>query len=180
MNCWCLVEKPLKNKSAGHELHKCSEWIQLRENFFCLQQIISSTACWCNSWPFNYLYDKFSIQGRGLWYHRSLYVSLWFTGYGFLEIVYKEAIEIEFSEKEIEHAREKEFPIIYKGKKLKRTFFSDFCVFNKIIVEVKTNSDGITEDAIPQTLNYLKASGHRVGLIINFGKRKLEYKRPIL
>ena len=107
----------------------------------------------------------------------SVYNSL---GYGFLEIVYKEAMEIEFSEKKIEHIREKEFPIIYKGIKLKRTFFSDFAVFNKIIVEVKTNPDGITDDAIAQTLNYLKASGHRVALIINFGKRKLEYKRLIL
>jgi len=101
-------------------------------------------------------------------------------GYGFLEIVYKEAMEIEFCENEIEHIREKEFPIIYKGRKLKRTFFSDFSVLNKIIVEVKTNPDGISEDAISQTLNHLKASGDRVGLIINFGKRKLEYKRLIL
>lgn len=100
-------------------------------------------------------------------------------GYGFLEVVYKDAMEIEFIEKEMEQQREKEFPIIYKGRKLKRTFFADFSIFDKIIVEVKTNTDGITEDAIAQTLNYLKASGYRIGLIINFGKRKLEYKRVI-
>lgn len=98
-------------------------------------------------------------------------------GYGFLEFVYNDAMEIEFTEKQMEHLREKEFPIIYKGTKLKRTFFTDFAVFDKIILEVKTNADGISEDAVAQTLNYLKASGNRVGLIINFGKRKLEYKR---
>ena len=100
-------------------------------------------------------------------------------GYGFLEVVYKDAMEIEFVENEKEHQREKEFPILYKGRKLKRTFFIDFLMFDKVIVEVKANADGITEDAIAQTLNYLKASGNRVGLIINFGKRKLEYKRVI-
>ena len=52
-------------------------------------------------------------------------------------------------------------------------------MFNKIIIEVKANADGISEEAIAQTLNYLKASGNRVGLIINFGKRRLEYKRVI-
>lgn len=101
-------------------------------------------------------------------------------GYGFLEIVYKDAVEIEFDEKKMEYKREKEFPITYNAKILKRTFFTDFTLFNKIIVEVKTNAEGISEDAIAQTLNYLKASGYRVGLIINFGKRKLEYKRLIL
>ena len=100
-------------------------------------------------------------------------------GYGFLEIVYKDAMEIEFIENEMDHVREREFPILYKGKKLKRTFFSDFSAFEKIIVEVKTNAEGISEDTIAQTLNYLKASEYRVGLIINFGKRKLEYKRLI-
>jgi GxxExxY protein len=75
--------------------------------------------------------------------------------------------------------REQEFPVLYKGKKLKRTFFTDFTIFEKIIVEVKTNADGISKDAIAQILNYLKAPGYRVGLIVKFGKRKLEYKRLV-
>jgi len=101
-------------------------------------------------------------------------------GYGFLEIVYKDAMEIEFSENNMANIREKEFPILYKGNRLRRTFFTDFLLFEKIVVEVKTNADGITEDAVAQTFNYLKASGNKVGLIINFGKRKLAYKRLIL
>lgn len=100
-------------------------------------------------------------------------------GYGFLEIVYKDAMEIDLVEREIPHQREEEFPIFYKGRRLKRTFFADFIVFDKIIVEVKANADGIAEEAISQTINYLKASGNRVGLIINFGKQRLEYKRVI-
>jgi GxxExxY protein len=100
-------------------------------------------------------------------------------GYGFLEVVYKDAMEIEFIENKKEYQREKEFPILYKGRKLKRTFNTDFMLFEKIILEVKTRADGIQDDTIAQTINYLKASGSRVGLIINFGKRKLEYKRVV-
>ncbi len=100
-------------------------------------------------------------------------------GFGFLEVVYKDAMEIEFIDKEKKHQREKEFPILYKGKKLKRTFNADFMLFEKIIIEVKTKADGIQDDTIAQTINYLKASGIRLCLIINFGKRKLEYKRVV-
>lgn len=100
-------------------------------------------------------------------------------GYGFLEVVYKDAMEIEFVENKMEHQRESVIPVIYKGRKLNRIFYSDFTLYNKIIVEVKTIAEGITDDALAQTLNYLKASGNKIGLIINFGKRKLEYKRVI-
>lgn len=101
-------------------------------------------------------------------------------GYGFLEIVYKDAMEIEFLDNEMEHLREKEFPVFYKEQKLKRSFYADFTLFGKIIVEVKACADWISEETIAQTINYLKSSGYRLGLIINFGKRKLEYKRLIL
>ena len=100
-------------------------------------------------------------------------------GYGFLEIVYKDAMEFEFAERELEYCREKELPINYKGRKLNRSFFADFVLFDDIIVEVKSNVDGITDDAVAQTLNYLKASGNKLGVIINFGKRKLDHKRLI-
>jgi GxxExxY protein len=68
----------------------------------------------------------------------------------------------------------------YKGKILKHKFKTDFTVFENIIVEVKSGEDGIIESTISQTLNYLKVSGCRVGLIVNFGKTRLEYKRLIL
>ena len=100
-------------------------------------------------------------------------------GYGFLEVVYKDAMEIEFVENEIPYQREKEFPVIYKYRQLKRTFFADFEIFDKIIIEVKSNAENISDETIAQTLNYLKVSGYRLGVIINFGKKKLEYKRLI-
>ena len=100
-------------------------------------------------------------------------------GYGFQEIVYKDAMEIEFRDRDIPFLREPEFSIDYKGIILKHSFYSDFNVFKKIIVEVKVNKDGIADFAIAQTLNYLKASGMKLGLIINFGGTSLDYKRLI-
>jgi GxxExxY protein len=100
-------------------------------------------------------------------------------GYGFLEVVYKDAMEVEFLKRDLNYRREDEHPIEYKGEILKHRFFADFTLQEDIIVEVKANKDGITDDAIAQTLNYLKASGIRLGLIVNFGKTSLEYKRLI-
>ena len=97
-------------------------------------------------------------------------------GYGFLEIVYKDAMEIEFIQRDMNFKREDEHSIIYKGTVLKHKFFADFTLCENIIVEVKANKDGITDEAIAQTLNYLKASGIKLALIINFGKTSLEYK----
>lgn len=100
-------------------------------------------------------------------------------GYGFSEIVYKDAMELEFLEKEINYMREEEQQVNYKGQTLKHSFFSDFTINQNIIIEVKSNKDGITDDAVAQTLNYLKASGLNLALIVNFGKTSLEYKRLI-
>ena len=100
-------------------------------------------------------------------------------GYGFLEVVYKDAMEFEFTEREIKFRREDEHNINYKGIILKHKFFADFTLFDEVIVEVKATKDGITDDTIAQTLNYLKASGIKLALIINFGKTSLEYKRLV-
>lgn len=100
-------------------------------------------------------------------------------GYGFLEVVYKDAMEIEFLQRYMDYCREDEHCIDYKGTILKHKFFADYTLFNEIIVEVKANKDGITPEAIAQTLNYLKASGIKLALIINFGKTSLEYKRLV-
>ncbi len=97
-------------------------------------------------------------------------------GYGFLE-VYKDAMEIEFLESYMDYKREQLLNIHYKGTIRKHTFFADFTVKDEIIVEVKANKDGIIPEALAQTLNYLKASGIKLALIINFGKTSLEYKR---
>jgi GxxExxY protein len=103
-----------------------------------------------------------------------------YLGHGFLEIVYKDAMQIEFAENEIAFLREKEFDINYKGIILPHKFYADFIVMDAVIVEVKASKDGISNDFIAQTLNYLKASNCSLGLIINFGKSSLEYKRIVL
>ena len=103
-----------------------------------------------------------------------------FLGHGFLEIVYKDAMQIEFAESEIDFTREKEFDINYKGIILQHKFFADFFVMDNVIVEAKATKEGISNDFIAQTLNYMKVSGCALGLIINFGKSSLEYKRLVL
>lgn len=108
-------------------------------------------------------------------------IEVWKTlGYGFSEIIYKDAIEIEFIEDKVPYKREDELAVNYKGKVLRHKFKADFLLFNTIIVEVKSGEDGINSTAVSQTLNYLKAYGCRIGLIVNFGKSKMEYKRFIM
>jgi len=100
-------------------------------------------------------------------------------GFGFSEVVYKDAMEIEFKARNIYYLRENAIVVLYKDTPLNRRFRIDFSVFDKIIVEVKVNKDGITDAAIAQTLNYLKASGMKLGLVVNFGGTSLNYKRLI-
>lgn len=100
-------------------------------------------------------------------------------GLGFSEVVYKDAMEIEFKARNIHYLRENAIVVLYKDTPLNRRFRIDFSVFDKIIVEVKVNKDGITDAAIAQTLNYLKASGMKLGLVVNFGGTSLNYKRLI-
>ncbi len=101
-------------------------------------------------------------------------------GYGFSEIIYKDAMEMEFVENTVPYLREDELSVFYKGKKLKHRFNADFTLFENIIVEVKSGDDGILEKTTHQILNYLKVSCYRVGLIINFGKKGIEFKRLIV
>ncbi len=99
-------------------------------------------------------------------------------GSGFLESVYQEALEKEFAKDGIENIRHKKLNINYNGVKLKKYFIADFVCFNKIILELKSSSF-IHKDSEAQLLNYLKATKHEVGLLINFGQRSLIWKRLI-
>jgi len=100
-------------------------------------------------------------------------------GKGFLEIVYKDALEYEFRKNNIQFEREKEYDVNYKDIILSHKFYADFVVFDKIILEVKGMA-GIADEHIAQTLNYLKVSGCKLGLIVNFGEISLQYKRVVL
>lgn len=99
-------------------------------------------------------------------------------GSGFLEIVYKDALEIEFSLRNISYEREKQYVVAYKQSLLKHQFFADFVVLNSVILEVKSKENIAAED-MAQAINYLKCSGCKVGLIINFGTSKVGIKRLV-
>lgn len=100
-------------------------------------------------------------------------------GAGFLEIVYKDALELEFRRAGLFFEREKEYVVNYKGTILPHKFYADFVVFDKIILEVKCMA-GIAEEHIAQAINYLKVSGNQLALIVNFGEIKLSYRRVVL
>lgn len=99
-------------------------------------------------------------------------------GHGFLEAVYREALDLEMSGIKIPFAAEVELPITYKEIPLRTCYCADFVCYGSIVVEIKalTNMSG-TESS--QIINYLKAIGQPIGLLINFGKPSLEVKRFI-
>ncbi len=113
-----------------------------------------------------------SILSIGIKIHKTL-------GAGFLEIVYKDAFEYEFFKQQIAYQREKEYTIQYESIILPHKFYADFVVFNQVILEIKCKQGGIAEEDYAQTLNYLKASGCKVGLILNFGKMKIDIRRVV-
>ncbi len=76
----------------------------------------------------------------------------------------------------IQYEREKEYPVYYKKHLLRKKFYTDFVVYDKIVLEVKSK-ESISNEDVAQTINYLKLSACRLGLIINFGRSKLEIKR---
>src|SRR5436190_16881794 len=115
--------------------------------------------------------ESYKIIGACMEVHREL-------GMGFKEIVYKDALEMEFTSVDISYQRERPYTITYKGKVLPRKYFADFVVFGSIILEVKASSV-IVDPFVYQTINYLKASGIKLGLIVNFGEKSLTYKRVV-
>lgn len=100
-------------------------------------------------------------------------------GAGFLEIVYKDALEYEFKKADIPYEREKMYDVNYKGIILPHKFYADFVVYGNIILEVKGVA-GITDEFIAQAINYLKVSQNQLALLVNFGELKLNYKRIVL
>jgi len=99
-------------------------------------------------------------------------------GKGFLEIVYKDALEYEFKKQNIPFKREQEFSVNYKGTTLPHKFYADFVIWDKIILEVK-NVLQLNSDHLEQTLNYLAVSDSRLGIVVNFREKNLEYKRVV-
>ena len=116
------------------------------------------------------LSDKtFKIIGAAMEVHNTI-------GCGFTEPLYQEAFEEELRLRGIPYQREKTFHVVYKGKKLNKEFRPDFVCYDEIIIELKAVQE-LVDEHYSQVYNYLKATGLRLGMLINFGKKSLEYKR---
>ena len=105
--------------------------------------------------------ETFAIRGACFEVYRE-------KGCGFVEAVYQECLEIEFALQEILFVPQPRLELAYKGHKLRSEFQPDFICFNQVIVELKALKD-LTDEHRAQVHNYLKATGHRVGLLVNFG-----------
>jgi GxxExxY protein len=110
------------------------------------------------------------VIGAAMEVHRTL-------GCGFVESVYEEALAIELVMQKVPFERQKPVNVMYKGRPAKQ-FICDMFVDGKVLVELKAVKK-LTEVDYAQMLNYLKATGQELGLLINFGARSLEFKRII-
>ena len=113
----------------------------------------------------------YAIIGAAIEVHRRL-------GHGFSEAVYQEALAVELLYRGIPSQRELELPISYRDQILRVFYKADFLCFESIIVELKALS-GFDSAHVAQVINYLKATGHTVGLLLNFGTSRLECRRVI-
>ncbi len=116
-----------------------------------------------------YKEESYAVIGAAMEVHRTL-------GQGFVEEVYQQALQIEFTERNIKFLPQAPMTIDYKGKILEKKYIADFFCYDDIIVEIKAVSALLPEHEA-QIINYLKASTVQLGLLINFGTDKLTYKR---
>jgi len=117
--------------------------------------------------------EVFAVMGCAMAVHRTF-------GSGFLEGVYGDTLAVEFRRKGIPFERERRFPILYKGIQFDRSYIADVVCYSQIIVELKA-IDFLSKKEIAQLLNYLKETGLRLGLLIDFGSvGKLGWKRMIV
>jgi len=120
---------------------------------------------------FPFKQETFQIIGCAMEVHNSL-------GHGFLEKIYEKGLIAEFEDSDIPFKQQAQYQVTYKGRNL-GTYIPDLIVFDKILVELKAlNQIGGQEKS--QILNYLKVTNFKVGLILNFGKSKLEWERMVL
>jgi GxxExxY protein len=100
-------------------------------------------------------------------------------GCGFVEPVYQECLAIELGLQGIPFRAQEELLLTYKGHKLQQRYKPDFILFDKIILEIKAVSQLVDEHRA-QLHNYLKATGYRLGLLVNFGHHPLlEHERIV-
>ena len=101
-------------------------------------------------------------------------------GCGFVEPVYQECLELELATQGLPFKPQAALALSYKGMKLKRKYTPDFILFDKIVLEIKAVTE-LVDVHRAQVHNYLKATGYRLGLIVNFGHYpKVEYERIVI
>ena len=105
--------------------------------------------------------EVYAIQGAVFEVNRTM-------GSGFLEAVYQECLCLEFSNRGVPFVATPSLKLKYKGNALKQTYVPDFICYDGIIVELKATRE-LTSEHRAQVLNYLKATGLRLGLLVNFG-----------
>jgi GxxExxY protein len=116
--------------------------------------------------------EVYAVIGAAMEVHKEL-------GPGFLEAVYQEAMEMELEMRGIPFEPQKTLRLYYKGRLLKKEYTPDLLCFGKLIVDLKA-IDRLSGKEESQILNYLKATGLKVGLLINFGSSpKLEWQRYV-
>jgi GxxExxY protein len=93
-------------------------------------------------------------------------------GCGFLEAVYQECLEIELADREVPFVSKRQLELSYKERRLKQRYEPDFICYEKIILEIKAVS-ALTDEHRAQVQNYLRATGYRLGLLVNFGHHPL-------
>lgn len=114
--------------------------------------------------------ESYAIQGAIFEVYREM-------GCGFLESVYQECLEKELRKRGIPFEAQKELQLFYKGESLRQIFKPDLICYGKIIIELKAVKELAPEHAA-QVLNYLKATGMTLGLLVNFGSHpKVTIKR---
>ena len=116
-----------------------------------------------------YPHEAYEIIGAAMEVHNTL-------GQGFLESVYQEAMEIEFTKRDIPYESQSKIQIKYKDVALEHYFVADFVCYDKIIVELKAVS-AILPEHEAQIINYLRATGFKLGILLNFDEESLFYKR---
>ena len=117
--------------------------------------------------------ESFAIQGAIYDVYREI-------GNGFLEAVYQECLAIEFRRQNIPFAAQKSLSIAYRGEPLQQMYLADFVCFDAIVVELKVARD-LAPEHRAQVLNYLKATGLHLGLLVNFGQHpKAQIARIVL